>query len=219
MRPLEGPVVEPADGGAADSLVLLLHGVGADGDDLIGLAPMLRPHLPRTAFVSPNAPEACDMAPMGRQWFSLSDRRPAALLAGVQRAAPDVAGFLDAERERRGLEARRCALFGFSQGAMTAYQVAPRYTPQLAGVVGCSGALLGAELLADEVRAEPPLLLMHGDADEVVPVQALPAAREALEALGFAVQWEIRRGLGHGIDPEGIDRAGRFLAACFAAAA
>jgi phospholipase/carboxylesterase len=218
MRPLEGPVVEPAAGGPATSLVIFLHGVGADGHDLIGLAPMLRRYLPNTAFLSPHAPEPCDMAPMGRQWFSLMDRRHDALLQGVQRAAPDVAALLDAERDKRGLAADRCALFGFSQGTMTALHVAPRYQPALAGVVGCSGALIGAELLSDELRTKPPLLLMHGDLDEVVPVQALPAAREAFEGLDFSVQWEIRRGLGHGIDPEGIDRAGRFLAACFEAA-
>ena len=216
MRPLEGPVVEPAAGGPASSLVVFLHGVGADGHDLIGLAPMLQRYLPNTAFLSPNGPEACDMAPMGRQWFSLMDRRHEALLEGVQRAAPDVAGLLDAERDKRGLGADRCALLGFSQGTMTALHVAPRYEPPLAGVVGFSGALVGADLLAREMRAKPPMLLMHGDMDEVVPVQALPAAREALEGLSFSVQWEIRRGLGHGIDPEGIDRAGRFLAACFA---
>jgi phospholipase/carboxylesterase len=215
MRPLRGPAVEPAAGGAATSLVIFLHGVGADGHDLIGLAPMLQRYLPDTAFLSPDAPEPCDMAPMGRQWFSLMDRRHEALLAGVQRAAPDVVGLIDAERERRGIGADRVALFGFSQGGMTALHVAPRYEPALAGVVGCSGALIGAELLASELRTKPPLLLMHGDMDEVVPVQALPAAREAFEGLSFSVQWEIRRGLGHGIDPEGIDRAGRFLAACF----
>jgi len=219
MRPLEGPVVEPASGERATSLVVLLHGVGADGHDLIGLAPMLQAHLPATAFVSPDAPEPCDMAPMGRQWFSLMDRRPEALLAGVQRAGPDVIGVLDTERTRRGLDASRCALLGFSQGTMTALYAAPRYEPELAGVVGFSGALIGAELLARELRTKPPLLLMHGDMDDVVPAQALPAARDALARLGFTVEAEIRRGLGHGIDPAGIERAGKFLAARFAAAA
>ena len=216
MRALSGPVVEPAGGRSADALVVFLHGVGADGQDLIGLAPMLRGHLPGAAFLSPDAPEPCDMAPMGRQWFSLQDRRPAALLAGVQRAAPDFSAFVEAELARRGLGADRCVLVGFSQGTMTALHVAPRHAPAFAAVAGFSGALIGEELLAAETVARPPILLVHGSADEVVPAQALPAARDALAGAGFSVQWEIRPGLGHGIDPHGIDRAGRFLRAALA---
>jgi len=216
MRTLSGPAVEPPGGRPARALVVMLHGVGADGNDLIGLAPMLQRYLPEAAFVSPDGPEPCDMAPMGRQWFSLMDRRPAALLAGVQRAAPDVSAFLDAELAKRNLAADRCALLGFSQGTMAALHVAPRHAPPLAAVVGFSGALLAPELLDGEIRARPPVLLVHGTADEVVPAGALPGARDALAATGFAVQWELRPGLGHGIDPDGIDRAGRFLRAAIA---
>lgn len=213
MRTLNGPVVEPANGRPARALVVLLHGVGADGNDLIGLAPMLQRYLPDVAFVSPDGPEACDMAPMGRQWFSLLDRRPAALLAGVEAAAPDVWGYLEAETAKRNLGVERCALVGFSQGTMTALHVAPRHTPPVAAVVGFSGALVAPEKLETDVAARPPVLLIHGSADEVVPFQALGQARGALETAGFPVQWAVRPGLGHGIDPEGIDQAGRFLQA------
>ncbi len=213
MRALSGPAVEPADGRPARALVILLHGVGADGQDLIGLAPMLQRYLPDAAFMSPDAPEPCDMAPMGRQWFSLMDRRPEALLEGVERAAPDVWGFLEAECTRRGLGHDRCALFGFSQGSMMALHVAPRHTPPLAAVVGCSGALVAPERLEAETIARPPILLVHGTADEVVPFGAMAQARAALEAADFPLQWSIRPGLGHGIDPDGIDQAGRFLRA------
>ncbi|TVQ32940.1 MAG: phospholipase [Geminicoccaceae bacterium] len=215
MRPLKGPRVPPKRGTAPRQLVVLLHGVGADGEDLIGLAPMLQTYLPDALFVAPNAPERCDMAPVGYQWFSLSDRRPTALLAGVQRTAPDVDGFLDAELAALGLRPKDAALVGFSQGTMTSLYVAPRRAAPLGAVVGFSGALIGAELLEKDLRSRPPVLLVHGEADDVVPAQALFAAKEGLELAGLPVQWQLRPRLGHGIDPDGIDHAGRFLRAAF----
>ena len=125
MTRLTGPRVVPRSG-PARQLIVLLHGVGADGQDLIGLAPALAGFLPHAAFVAPNGPEPCDMAPFGYQWFSLQDRRPEALRRGVQAAAPLVDAFLDDELERHGLEDRQLALVGFSQGTMTALHVAPR---------------------------------------------------------------------------------------------
>lgn len=217
MRALTGPRLSPKSGRAPRQLVVLLHGVGADGEDLIGLAPMLQRYLPDAAFVAPNAPEPCDMAPMGYQWFSLADRRPEALLRGVRTAAPDVDGFLEAELARLGLGPAQAALVGFSQGTMTALHVAPRRPATVGAVVGFSGALLAPELLASELRSLPPVLLVHGDSDEVVPTAALFAAKEGLEAAGLPVQWQLRPRLGHGIDPDGIDHAGRFLQAAFAA--
>ena len=208
---LDGPRSGPAGGGKADALVVLLHGLGADGDDLIGLAPQLGHVLPGAAFVSPHAPFACDMAPYGRQWFSLQDRAPAALESGVRMAAPILDGFLDGELERHGLGDQRLALLGFSQGTMMALFVAFRRARPCAGVLGYSGALIGADVLAGEIKSKPPVLLVHGQADEVVPFQAMPAAVAALEANRVPVQSEGRPGLGHGIDPQGLSLGAGFL--------
>jgi phospholipase/carboxylesterase len=216
MSRLSGPSVAPRSGGPAQHLVVLLHGVGADGDDLIGLAPALAGYLPHAAFVAPNGPEPCDMAPFGYQWFSLQDRRPEALLQGVQAATPVLGAFVDQELERHGLDDRRLALVGFSQGTMMALHVAPRRPAAMAAVLGFSGALVGVGTLAAEAVSKPPMLLIHGDADEIVPVGALAAAVAGLQAAGIPVQSEIRPGLPHAIDPEGIARGGSFLAAAFA---
>lgn len=201
MALLSGPRVPPAEGGPPAQLIVLLHGVGADGNDLIGLTPALARRLPRAAFVAPDGPEPCDMATFGRQWFSLRDRRPEALWLGVQAALPLLDAFLDAELERHRLADHQLALLGFSQGTMTALHVAPRRPRSVAAVLGYSGALLGGERLPEEAVSRPPVFLVHGDADEVVPVQALPAAVAALQAAEVPVQWSIRPGLGHGIDP------------------
>lgn len=214
---LDGPRFGPAAGGGADSLVVLLHGLGADGNDLIELAPILGQHLPQTAFVSPNAPFPCDMAPFGRQWFSLQDRAQSMILAGVRAAAPILDAFLDAELARLGLAGDRLALLGFSQGTMMSLHVAPRRETACAAVVGFSGALVGADELAAEVRSKPPVLLIHGDADPVVPFQAMEAARRALSAVGIAVDTERRPGLPHSIDQQGLVRAIGHLTAGLAA--
>jgi phospholipase/carboxylesterase len=214
---IDGPRFGPASGGTPDSLIVLLHGVGADGNDLIELAPILGEHLPGTAFVSPHAPFPYDGAPMGRQWFSLMERTQEMMLAGVRASAPILDAFLDEELARLGLADDRLALVGFSQGTMMSLYVAPRRTKPIAGVVGFSGALVGADLLAGEVKSRPPVLLIHGDADPVVPVQAMEHARRALAAAGIAVEAERRPGLPHSIDQPGLVRALNFLRARFAA--
>ncbi|MEM7444617.1 MAG: alpha/beta fold hydrolase [Pseudomonadota bacterium] len=211
IHELTGPSKAPASGGKAKQLVVFLHGVGADGNDLIGLAPQLAPILPDTEFLAPDAPFPCDMAPFGRQWFSLQDRSPAAMLAGVRSVAPSVNAFLDRELEKRDLTPDKLILVGFSQGTMTSLYTAPRRPEPIAGVIGFSGALVGAELLADEVKSKPPILLIHGDADEVVPVAAFDNAGHALQTAGFTVYGAKRPGLGHGIDGEGLSMGASFL--------
>lgn len=212
MFALEGPRFGPASGGKPKSLVLLLHGLGADGNDLISLAPYWAKALPDTAFVSPHAPFPCDMAPYGRQWFSLQDRTPGMILAGVRAAAPILDAFIDAELEQHGLADDRIALVGFSQGTMMSLYVAPRRERAIAGVVGYSGALVGAELLAGEIKSAPPVMLVHGEADDIVPFQAMATAASGLRAAGLSVETVARPGLPHSIDEEGLLRGGGFLA-------
>jgi len=212
MFALDGPRFGPAAGGKPQSLVLLLHGLGADGNDLISLAPYWAKLLPHTEFVSPHAPFPCDMAPYGRQWFSLQDRSPNMILAGVKAAAPILDAFIDAELAKRGLTDDKLALVGFSQGTMMALYVAPRRARAPAAIVGYSGALVGAESLATEVKSRPPVLLVHGDADPIVPFQAMAAAASGLRAAGLTVETLPRPGLAHSIDDEGLIRGGRFIA-------
>jgi phospholipase/carboxylesterase len=209
--PMTGPSRAAASGGKAKSLVILLHGVGADGQDLIDLAQQQAPLLPDTAFVAPNAPEPCDMAPYGYQWFSLQDRTPAVTAAGVERTAPILAAFIEAELAKHGLPADRLALVGFSQGTMMSLHVGPRLAPGPAAIVGFSGAHLAPDRLAAEKRSSPPVLLIHGDADPVVPFQAMAAAAAGLGAAGIQVESVRRPGLGHGIDGPGLAAAAQFL--------
>jgi len=203
---LEGPRAGRKAGDARE-LIILLHGLGADGNDLIGLAPQLAPVLREAAFVSPHAPFPCDMAPMGRQWFSLQSREPAAILEGVRAASDRLNAFIDKELADHGLSDDRLALVGFSQGTMMALHVAPRRPKPAAAVVGFSGMLTGGDLLASEIESRPPILLVHGEADEVVGFGAMAAARDTLKANGVNVSALARPGLGHGIDQAGLSAA------------
>jgi len=210
---LDGPRFGPARGGSPRALVILLHGLGADGNDLIGLAPHWAQSLPEAEFVSPDAPFPCDMAPYGRQWFSLQDRTPAMVIGGVKAAAPALDAFIDAELARTGLAPDRLALVGFSQGTMMSLYVAPRRAQAVAAVVGYSGRLVAADRLAAEARSKPPVLLVHGEADEIVPFPALAEAEAALKAAAIPVTSLARPRLGHSIDEVGLMRGGQFLAA------
>ena len=213
---LDGPERPPANGGPARRLVLLLHGLGADGNDLIGLADAWGRALPDALFAAPDAPEPCDMAPAGvapagRQWFGLGDRAPERMLAGVSRAAAALDAYADARLRALGLGAGDLALVGFSQGTMTALHAAYRRAAACAGVLGFSGSLIGGERLAGELRARPPAFLIHGEADELIPAGALFETAAVLGACQVPVQWHVSRGVGHGIAPDGIEIGGRFL--------
>lgn len=212
---LTGPEALPLSGGPARQLVVLLHGVGADGSDLAELIPYVAPALPDAAFVSPDAPFPCDMAPFGRQWFSLADRSVPALAAGVRAVAPVLDAFLDQQLARFGLTDAQLALVGFSQGTMTALHVAPRRAAAVAAVVGFSGAVVESEALAGELRSRPRVLLIHGDADEVVNPACLPHAEQSLSVVGVPVLTESRPGLGHSIDGPGLGLAVAFLRQAF----
>ncbi|GFO81573.1 MAG: phospholipase [Methyloceanibacter sp.] len=212
---LDGPRLAPAAGGAPKQLVVFLHGYGADGNDLIGLGREWAPLLPNAAFVSPDAPQPCGMAPMGRQWFDLSLGDMSIVAAGVKKAAPALNSFLDAELERHGLTSESLALVGFSQGTMMALAVGLTRRAKPAAIVGYSGALATVEDLPPPGEA-PAILLVHGDMDEVIPVDAMIMAREVLGQAGLSVQWHVSRGIGHGIDGEGLRLGGTFLKDAFA---
>ena len=223
LNRLDGPRAEPRS--EIKRLVILLHGYGADGNDLIGLAPHLANVLPETAFVAPNAPERCEMSPMGYQWFSLSSYDPnmlrrdpaqaagiyAAMRAGAEKAVPVLEDFIGAELHRYGLTADRLALVGFSQGTMMALHVGLRRADPVAGIVGFSGALLGGPDLQAEIKSRPPVVLIHGDRDDVVPIQAMYHARDMLQSLGVPVTSHVSPGMMHGIANDGLQVAAAFL--------
>ncbi len=212
---LEGPSLEPASGGPARQLVVLLHGYGADGNDLIGLAPHLAQALPDAAFVSPHAPFPCEMAPYGKQWFSLNDRAPARMMEGAQMCAPILERYLDLELANRKLTDADLALVGFSQGTMTALHVGLRRVTPPAGILGYSGVLVGADSLGDEMRVRPPVMLIHGDDDPVVAYSLHQVSLSTLEALDVPVEGHTRPGLGHSIDAEGLALGVDFLRRAF----
>ncbi|SFM24365.1 alpha/beta hydrolase [Shimia aestuarii] len=201
--------------GTTRSAVIFLHGYGANGADLLGLADPLGEHLPDTLFLSPDAPEEIPGMPFGRQWFPIpwidgsseeeSER-------GMRAAVDDLNAFLDAVMVDEDLLPEQVVLFGFSQGTMMSLHVGPRREDALAGIVAFSGRLMSPELLEDEARTKPPILLVHGDMDDVVPVQSLPEAAEALQKAGFTdVYAHIMKGTAHGIAPDGLSVALAFM--------
>jgi phospholipase/carboxylesterase len=220
MAELDGPRIEPRSG-TAKQLVVFLHGYGADGNDLIEIGRAWQGMLPNAAFVSPHAPHPCGQAPVGREWFPLTFREPNERWVGVQAAAPTLNAFLDAELTRQKLPPQALALVGFSQGTMMALHVGLRRATAPAAIVGYSGVLvvpepIDPEKFAAEIRSHPPALLVHGDEDQLIPVQALMHAAQGLAALEVPAEWHISPGVGHGIDQEGLRHGGEFLAKQFA---
>lgn len=212
---LDGPRRLPQHG-RADALVILLHGYGANGEDLIGLADYWRALLPNAAFVAPNAPEQLPFAGFGGfQWFDLTTRSPQERWSGTQQAAPVLEAFIALELERMKLGAERLALVGFSQGTMLSLHVGLRLRTPPAAILGYSGIIAGPEHLAADraargITGQPPILLIHGEDDDVIPAEALAITTKALADAGLTASWHLSPGLGHGIDEHGLALGGRF---------
>jgi phospholipase/carboxylesterase len=202
--------MKEAFSGSTTSVVVFLHGYGADGGDLLGLADPMAEHLPDTTFYAPDAPEQCVGNPMGFQWFPIpwidgSSEEEARV--SMERSAAQLNAYLDEILVETGLEPENMVLIGFSQGTMMSLHVAPRREEAVAAVVGFSGRLLQAEHLQDEVRSKMPVLLLHGDQDDVVPPQSMPDAANVLGEAGFEVFAHVMQGTAHGIAPDGLQVA------------
>jgi phospholipase/carboxylesterase len=216
---IDGPRLAPKSG-QVKQLVVFLHGYGADGNDLIEIGRQWQRWLPDAAFVSPHAPEPCGQAPMGRQWFALTFRDPHERWRGVSQAGPGLEAFLEAELARHNLPASKLALVGFSQGTMMALHVGLRRAVAPAAIVGFSGMVVleegkGGESLKSAVPSKPPILLVHGDQDDVIPVDALFLSADALAAAEVPCQWHLSLGVAHGIDAEALRHGGLFLTQSF----
>ena len=215
---INGPRIEAASG-RAKQLVVLLHGYGADGNDLIEIGRQWRAFLPDAAFAAPHAPEPCAASPAGRQWFPLTMRDPSERWRGAVKARPVIDSFFDAELGRLGLDESRLALVGFSQGTMMALHVGLRRRRAPAAILGYSGLLIGPERLSeasarDAAGRPPPILLVHGDQDQLIPFEAMFESSEELAKAGIPCQWHLSPGVGHGIDNGGLVHGGLFIAKC-----
>ena len=200
--------------GQDSSVVMFLHGYGADGNDLLGLAEPLSPHMPDTVFIAPNAPDRSMANPMGFQWFPIpwiDGSSESAAGEGLLQAARRLDTFIDKVLADEGLSPDRLLLFGFSQGTMIGLHVAPRRADPLAGIVGFSGRLMIPDALATEALSRPPVLLVHGDADDVVPFDDMQTASDALQEADFDVYRHVMKGTGHGIAPDGLGVALTFM--------
>lgn len=214
--PIDGPRRAPVKGGAT-ALVVLVHGYGANGEDLIGLADAWRAVLPTVAFVAPNGPQMLPYEAVGGfQWFDLTFRDAGELWRGVQQSGPVLDAFINAELARHGLDGSRLALVGFSQGTMMALHVGLRRRPAPAAILGYSGIIAGPEHLAADragwaAGEQPQILLVHGESDEVIAASALDMTVASLAAADVASSWHLSPGLGHGIDGQGLELGARFL--------
>jgi phospholipase/carboxylesterase len=205
--------VKPKSGGTPKQLIMFLHGLGADGHDLIGLAPEMADDLPHAQFISPDAPFPCDMAPYGRQWFSLQSRNNAHMMTGINAATPLLNAYIDACLKEYQLEIGSLFVVGFSQGTMIALHTMLTRKEPCAGIVGFSGAIVGSREFIPTITAKPPVCLIHGEQDTVVPFAALPDAEAALLKAGISVEAHPQQGLGHSINPQGLQAAINFIKA------
>ena len=212
---LEGPRYGPAIEGPPHQLIILLHGVGSDGKDLIELAPFLAQSFPNAAFVAPNAPNRYDQGLSGYQWLSSGIRIEAEVVEAVKTSAEILNAFIDEELRNVGLGPESLALIGFSQGTMMSLFTAPRRDRPIAGILGYSGRIVGAHLMEADTKSRPPVFLAHGEMDPVLPIECLDAARQTLEDCDFSVQTLRCPNLGHSIDQKGIEEGPNFLRTIF----
>lgn len=213
MAILTGPRKD-AISGNSKGLVIILHGYGADGNDLIGVAEPLSEYLPDVTFLAPNAPDRCTNNPMGYQWFPipwLDGSSEEAALDGIKNASQILNQYIDEVIDLEGISSDKIVLLGFSQGTMMSLEVGPRRAEQVAGIVGFSGRLVRQEEFASEIVSRPPVLLVHGDMDDVVPPSSMPEAAEVLEKNGFKVFTHVSNGMAHGIAPDGLGLALQFI--------
>lgn len=212
---VNGASLKPRNGALPKKIVMLLHGYGSSGSDMIVLAPGWQDALPDTLFLAPHAPQRCGMIGAGYQWWGLTGFDPVALAAGAASAAPAINAFIDRKLEEYGLAEADLALVGFSQGTMMALHVGLRRPHAVACIVGYSGMLAGTTGLTDEGLAKPPVLLVHGSADPVVPVGALHMAEGALTRLGVEVTSHVSPGVPHTVDPLGLQMGKDFVRRAF----
>ena len=204
MTQIDGPAVEPLNGDV-NKLIIFCHGYGADGNDLINLANYFKPVLPDALFISPNAPEKCAMNPFGYQWFDFQSGDPASIWKGVLSAADILNSFIDDQLKKYNLTDKDLALVGFSQGTMMSLHVGLRRSQAMSGIIGFSGKLIAGDLLKAELKSKPPIYLIHGDADPMVPYQETIEAKKILNKLDVDVQSHISYNTPHSIAQDGLE--------------
>ena len=215
MSTLKGPIVEPQTSEKPKQLVIFCHGYGADGNDLIGLSSYFQNILPNAIFMSPNAPQKCDLNPQGYQWFDFQSGDPALIWKGVLEAASILNSFIDEQLKKYNLSDDNLALIGFSQGTMMSLHVGLRREKPMKALIGFSGKLIGEELLKDDLISKPPIYLIHGEQDPMVPHQETVNAAEVLKKYDVEVQKHISPNTPHSIAEDGLKIAIDFLSSKF----
>lgn len=217
---LSGPSVLPEGGKAPEQIVLLLHGVGSDGQDLLGLAPYYQKVARNAVFIAPNGPQPFDggppeLPPTGYQWFSLSEGDPQRRFEGMKATAPIIDAYIDQLLAEYKLDASKLVLVGFSQGTMMALHVGLRRAQPVAGIIGYCGTLIGGSSLSGEIKSRPPVLMVNGAVDAIMPPDVLEQSGKMLRENGVEVETMVRPNLGHGLDDEGVKAGMGFLAKVF----